>query len=161
MKFAKAGVLAALVDGADAMKISQQQQASNSSVAMVIFEALDVGKTAIEEAAMRGQEIVESGLDWPTLILFAVGIIIYEIVKELVKLLIVEKIRDWICACCRRCRRQRKQRKIMHGVIGGNKIHKVKDCPDLKRAKKDIKKYLVCGHCQDKDTDTEDWNASQ
>ena len=92
----------------------------------------------IEEAAMRGQEIVESRLDWPTLILFGVGVIIYEIVKGLVKLLVVEKIRDWVCACCQRCKRQRKQRKVMHAVIGSKKLHKMKSCPDLKRAKKDV-----------------------
>ena len=107
------------------------------------------------ETAVRGQEIYEGGLDWPRILLFLMLTIVHEVVKELAKPMVVEKIRDGTDSFCGG--RKKKTRKIVHsGTCSTGVVHKSEKCLDLKRANKDVAKHKLRMRCSDRETDKED-----
>ena len=81
----------------------------------------------------------------------------YETLRELFKLVLLEKIRDAVFSFCGKCRRSKKQRKVTYGVNDKScMLHKSKDCRSLRGSKKDVLKIKLCMHCGADATDTED-----
>ena len=81
--------------------------------------------------------------------------IIYEILKELLKVILVDQIRSFpeVENCC--CRRRNKPKKIMHSVGMDAKLHKKKGCKGLRTTKREVKKLTLCEHCAECETEQE------
>ena len=75
-----------------------------------------------------------------------------ELTKELLKLMVVERIRDWCRESCRR--RGRKTNEVLYTI--GGRLHKKKGCSHIKNTKKEIKKLMVCVDCVGALTDEEE-----
>ena len=77
--------------------------------------------------------------------------------RELIKLILLEKVRDAVYAVFAKCRRSKKKRKVMYGKNDGTAMfHKSKHCRSLKLSKKDVLKIKLRMHCADRETGAEE-----
>ena len=95
------------------------------------------------------QDTYENGLglvDWIILFILMVS---WELAKELVKLMVVEKLREKMrCPC----RKPEKMRKVVYAVAGSKVLHKRKTSYHLKNTKKEINQVRICADCAGEET---------
>ena len=100
---------------------------------------------------LRIKDIAENGVSATDLILIMMVMVIWEIAKELVKLVLVEKIREGcgdMKMCCRSRKTGKKKTAIIYMIDLKAKAHKCKTCKALKNTTKEIKEIELCTKCE-------------
>ena len=106
------------------------------------------------ETYIRMKDIAENGISATDMILLVMVMVIWEIAKELVKLVLVEKIREGcgdMKMCCRSRKTGKKKTAIIYMIDLKAKAHKCKTCDALKTSKKEIKEIELCTKCEKQD----------
>jgi hypothetical protein len=104
-----------------------------------------------DETYIRMKDIAENGISATDLVMILMVMVIWEVVKELVKLVLVEKIRDGMRMLCRSRKTGKKKTTIIYMIDFKAKAHKCKTCDALKTTKKEIKEIELCTKCEKQD----------
>ena len=102
-----------------------------------------------EETYVRMQDIAANGISATDLIIIIIITTIWEILKELLKVMMVGKIRDScvdIKMCC--CARKKKNmKKVVHMMDMKTKAHTRRSCRALKNVTREVKGIELCAKC--------------
>ena len=94
----------------------------------------------------KGQYCRKNGFSLADLCVLLLVLLIYEVVKQLLVEMVVEKIRGR--RCCGYCRKRQKA-KVVHLVGMDAKVHVKRTCYRLKNTKRPVRTLELCGSCAD------------
>ena len=106
---------------------------------------------ATVETVVRMLSVVTTGLSMSDMMLIIAMMCIWEILKELLKALAVEQLRE-SCVCCSRRKQEpeARSRKQIYLISMDRMAHHYEDCKALQKAKAKAKPIEICKRCQDK-----------
>ncbi len=156
VKFLVAAVIAARARTAEAAELAMTG-AAKAAVTQAQEVSLDV--------VMRLRGIAEGSWSAVDVVLLVVAMLLYELTKEVLKAIVVEKIRE--AGGCKLCTKRRAatdkvvakrtgKRKVLHTTGQSAMLHKDRNCKQLRCARKEIKPQKLCLVCDGEETDHEE-----
>ena len=121
-------------------------QAKVANGEAIVEEMTHHVQVVTDETYIRIKDIAENGVSATDLILILMVMVIWEVVKELVKLVLVEKIRDGMRMLCR-SRNTRKKKKVVYLLDAKTKAHTRRSCRALKNVTREVKEIELCEKC--------------
>lgn len=150
VKFLTTAVLASRVQGAAGQLVHVGR---NKNLIGKVLEktmvVMEKAKDVAIEVAERLQDTMNEGVTMTDVVMAILPPLAFEIIKEVIKTMLVEKIRGLPCWCPCRKRTRTRKRKNMFAVAGSRVMHKKKECYHIKNKESQAVKVCIdCAHCE-------------